>query len=72
MLLLTPPPHPPCLGGIVLCYVSIKSWVGLSSQLSLCGDFPQAFGVACVLPSSSFGLPHGSGVISEACVILCV
>ena len=68
-MLLTPPPPP--FGGIVLCYVSTKSLGSLTSRLSLCCDFPQAFGIACVLPSHSFGLPHSSGAVSEACVILC-
>ena len=63
------PPTP--FGGIVLCYVSTKSLGGLSSLLSLCCNFPQAFGIACVLPSHSFGLPHSKGAVSEACVILC-
>ena len=64
--------HPPLsFGGIVLCYVSIKSLGDLPSWLSLCCDFSQAFGIACVWPSYSFGLPHSSGAISEACVILC-
>ena len=41
-------------------------------RLSLRCDFPQGFGIACVLASYSCAntlvLPHGSGAISEACV----
>ena len=58
-------------------------YVLLVVRLSLRCDFPQAFGIACVLQSYSFALilsdqagkttntlvlPHGSGTISEACV----
>ena len=49
--------HPPPYGGVLLCYVSIKFGGSLLVVwLSLRCDFPQAFGIACVLPSYSFAL----------------
>ena len=53
ILLPTLPPY----GGVLLCQVSIKFGGSLLVvRLSLRCDFPQAFGIACVLPSYSFAL----------------
>ena len=51
------PPSLPPVGGVLLCYVSINFGGSLLVvRLSLCWGFPQAIGVACVLPSYSFAL----------------
>ena len=50
-------PTLPPFGGVLLCYVSITFGVSLLvARLRLRCDFPQAFGIAFVLPSYSFAL----------------